>query len=478
VSGAVDVALDDQALTAALAELRAVFDGPGNCVDALEHLIRTGSDRALVRIGPSQFALDRDLDQSATLRMFLHARKLGLVTMEWQFVCPGCGEVVDSLASLTSATAHFFCQVCSTDRSTDLSDGVEVTFKVAPSVRRSSYLDPWSLDPEAYFFEYRFCQSGMVDGQRLVDHLRRCAVRCCYVEAGATETIEVDAEPEYLWFTNGPALSITPRRTETLRRFEFEYSGTHTAGFRLEIPAGPVRIDFTNLTAERYALMVANLPGEYDLEFGPRVTGADVLSNQTFLDLFPRETILASEGLQVQRLALMFTDLQGSTALYDRMGDMKAFDLVRLHFGYLRECVSRHSGAVVKTIGDAVMATFLSSADAVRAARHMHASINDFNQAHAGELIGLKIGIHWGACLAVTLNDHLDYFGQTVNVAARVQALAGAHEIVVTDAVLGEPGVIELTADLAAEASAVSLKGVASAIVVHHLREPSRRISS
>ena len=216
--------------------------------------------------------------------------------MDWQFVCPACGEVVESL-----------------------------------------------------------------------DYLRRCAVRCCYVDAGATETIEVDAKPEYLWFTDGPALSITPRRTETLRRFAFEYSGTHTAGFHAEIPSGPVRIDWTNRTAERYTLMVVNLPDEYEVDFVPRVTGADVLSNQTFLDLFHRETILASEGLQVQRLALMFTDLQGSTALYDRMGDMKAFDLVRLHFGFLRECVTRHSGAVVKTIGDAVMATFLSSADAVSA---------------------------------------------------------------------------------------------------------------
>jgi class 3 adenylate cyclase len=159
------------------------------------------------------------------------------------------------------------------------------------------------------------------------------------------------------------------------------------------------------------------------------------------------------------------------------MGDMKAFDLVRLHFGYLRECVSRHSGALVKTIGDAVMATFLSAADAVRAALEMRTSINDLNDAHAGELVGLKIGIHWGACLAVTLNEHLDYFGQTVNVAARIQALSGAHEIVVTDAVFGEPGVVELTADLVEEASAVSLKGVDSEIVVHHLREPSRRSS-
>ena len=69
----------------------------------------------------------------------------------------------------------------------------------------------------------------------------------------------------------------------------------------------------------------------------PFLSGAELLSNQTFLDLFAAETIVAGEGLAVRRLALLFTDVQGSTALYERIGDMKAFDLVRMHFCYLRE---------------------------------------------------------------------------------------------------------------------------------------------
>ena len=101
----------------------------------------------------------------------------------------------------------------------------------------------------------------------------------------------------------------------------------------------------------------------------------------------------------------------------------------------------------------------------------MHTAINEFNQANDGELIGLKIGIHWGACLAVTLNERLDYFGQTVNLAARVQALSGAHEIVVTDAVLGEPGRDRADGrSRPRRRAAVSVKGVASELVVHHLQ--------
>ena len=151
--------------------------------------------------------------------------------------------------------------------------------------------------------------------------------------------------------------------------------------------------------------MITNLPDHYGLTMTPFLSGAQLLSNQTFRELFGAETITSGEGLAVKRLTLLFTDLKGSTALYDRIGDMKAFDLVRRHFGYLRECISRNSGALVKTIGDAVMASFVDPRDALRAALEMRARIARFNAGAGRDLIGLKIGLHAGACLAVTLND-------------------------------------------------------------------------
>jgi class 3 adenylate cyclase len=220
--------------------------------------------------------------------------------------------------------------------------------------------------------------------------------------------------------------------------------------------------------------MMTMLPDHYDVIMAPFLSGAELLSNQTFLDLFASETIVAGEGMAVRRLALLFTDLQGSTALYERIGDMKAFDLVRQHFDYLRESITGNSGALVKTIGDAVMASFIDPLDALRAALEMRTRIAEFNQAAGGDLIALKIGLHAGACLAVTLNDRLDYFGQTVNIAARVQSLAGANEIVLTDDVLSVPGSTELLTDLAIEEGTVELKGVAGEVTVHRLRDPIR----
>src|SRR6185312_3715437 len=97
-------------------------------------------------------------------------------------------------------------------------------------------------------------------------------------------------------------------------------------------------------------------------------------------------------------LTFLFTDLKGSTALYDRVGDIKAYDLVREHFDLLNKIVAAEEGAVVKTIGGVG---------------------HDGKDEGQGEDLLLKIGIHEGPCLAVMLNDRQDYFGQTVNIAAR-----------------------------------------------------------
>jgi class 3 adenylate cyclase len=126
---------------------------------------------------------------------------------------------------------------------------------------------------------------------------------------------------------------------------------------------------------------------------------------------------------------------------------------------------------VVKTIGDAVMASFNSPADAVSAALDMLREIEAFNQAHGSREILLKVGVHRGPSIAVTLNERLDYFGQSVNIAARVQGLAEAEEICVTEAVWKAPGVQEQFKDLEVDAEDASLKGISSKMRIYRVSE-------
>lgn len=176
--------------------------------------------------------------------------------------------------------------------------------------------------------------------------------------------------------------------------------------------------------------------------------------------------ITESHGREVGDLTFLFTDLQDSTGMYERVGDIEAFDLVRLHFRVLEDATSRHHGAIVKTIGDAIMARFDEPAQAVRTGLEMLKRLERFNQ-RSGTGLVLKVGVHRGPAIGVSSRGRVDYFGQAVNVAARVGAIAGAGELVLTGAVYDSPGVAELLAAYPEQHEHVRLKGIAEPVPVY-----------
>jgi class 3 adenylate cyclase len=201
---------------------------------------------------------------------------------------------------------------------------------------------------------------------------------------------------------------------------------------------------------------------EIDGEFKP-VTAHELLTVQVFRDFFKGETLPEGESFEVRRVAILFTDLAGSTALYTRKGDPTAYDLVREHFTILRQVIDASRGAIIKTIGDAVMGAFTSEAQALQAALEAQRAIEYFNRNRNlpdDDRLMLKIGLHAGPSLYVNLNDRLDYFGSTVNTAARAEGQSRAGEIVFTDAILNAPGVKELLSGYELESNEVQLKGL------------------
>lgn len=200
------------------------------------------------------------------------------------------------------------------------------------------------------------------------------------------------------------------------------------------------------------------------------VSGQTLLVLPEFQKLFPSQKLLPDESLEVARAAFVFTDLAGSTALYAAKGDPRAFHLVRQHFVALFAAADRHHGTVVKNVGDAVMAVFQTPAEALAAGLAMQGSIADLNSRlrlePAEELI-LKVGVHSGPCLNVTLNDRLDYFGSTVNIAARVEGLARGRDVVFTDAVYRDDAARALLLVPPAESWRTTLKGIDEEIQVY-----------
>jgi class 3 adenylate cyclase len=236
-----------------------------------------------------------------------------------------------------------------------------------------------------------------------------------------------------------------------------------------EISAGKIRLEIENTTDQRGAFWLLNFNAENPPPtpgLAPFLSGKRLLSTQSFRELFRSEVVSNEEGLGVKDITVLFTDLKGSTAIYEKIGDPQAFFLVRQHFDALGRVIAQHSGAIVKTIGDAVMATFMNPLDAVQAALEMLRAIDDFNQGIAEKMI-LKIGIHRGHSIAVTLNDRLDYFGQTVNIASRVQGLAEAGEIYMTDDVYSFPGIQETLAAYKTQPESAAIRGIREKMSVY-----------
>jgi class 3 adenylate cyclase len=165
---------------------------------------------------------------------------------------------------------------------------------------------------------------------------------------------------------------------------------------------------------------------------------------QAFRDLFSSEALRPGEAISVESLTILFTDLKGSTSLYRTIGDAPAFGRVMDHFDLLREGVAAYHGGLVKTIGDAIMAVFTDPADAVAATLDILERFRAYNAAHAEHPLLLKMGMHSGPCIAVTLNDRLDYFGSVVNIAARLEGQSEGDDVVLSEAVARDPAVVAL----------------------------------
>ena len=242
----------------------------------------------------------------------------------------------------------------------------------------------------------------------------------------------------------------------------------------VEMRPGPLRLSLENRTDRRVlpALWIAGDALHHLLgRRRPFLTAKRLLTNQTFRDIYRTDTLDVDQRLKITSLTFLFTDLKGSTELYERVGDLAAFDLVRAHFRVLHEIVAAEAGAVVKTIGDAVMATFPTPDRAVAAALRMREAMARLNAERGSEDLLLKIGIHEGPCLAVVLNDRQDYFGQTVNIASRVQGLASSRAIFVTKPVMEDAKSAKIleSAGLQPTMQHAALRGVADETIVFEI---------
>lgn len=424
--------------------------------DALAAVVQAGTDAELNRINCIVFAQERGLDVEAVIGGFLHAARIGLFDLSWNILCPGCGGVLQAgmtLKSLDHSTYH--CALCSAGYEPTLDEMVEVTFTVNPRIRRIGAHDPDQLGMWDYARQVFWSSGTDIPTEGFADLVQEVVLDAIEVPAGERAVLSVHV-PEGFIIVFDPVshttqfLEVTGEPTRERQQLSLVFNTVGAAKGTVAMRPGPLRLSLENHTSSRVlpGLWLANDAMHALLgRRRPFVTAKRLLSNQTFRDLYRTDTIAVDQRFKITSLTFLFTDLKGSTALYDQVGDLVAFDLVRAHFAVILDIVAAEGGAVVKTIGDAVMATFPTPDQAMVAALRMRSAMDGLNRERGREDLLLNIGLHEGPCLAVMLDDRQDYFGQTVNVASRVQHLARSPAIFTTGQVMGNAEVTRLLED-------------------------------
>jgi class 3 adenylate cyclase len=496
------IKLNESLLDERLSQLEEARQWSSRVISKLETFIRTADDNALFRINPLQYANEKNMAENEAIDLFLYATKFGLCEMNWHLVCPHCAHIVESFRELGSIHAHFTCNLCSAEKVTNLDGFIQVAFTVSPPVRDLIYHHPATLPDvlpiDEFMFNYYISKGTLPlpDGQSYRDAILTMTKAWVYVQprekiSVAFEAIHGTVQARDLRHNTGIAFLVgenplaTPQSVplrvmdgtikhaqRTIAAGSLEMNGVNYKFAQFgDLDKGDITVEIENISGEKCPLWLINLPmGIVPVQgFAPFLSGKRLLTTQTFRDLFRSDAAPMTEGIGVQDITFLFTDLKGSTAMYDAIGDPQAFFLVRQHFDTLGRVVVRHGGAIVKTIGDAVMATFMQPADAVNAALDMLKEIEASNR-QVSQALTLKIGIHKGHSIAVTLNDRYDYFGQTVNIAARIQGLADANEIYVSQAVYAAQGVSKALTQCNVQPEQAAMKGVSEQMQVYRVR--------
>jgi class 3 adenylate cyclase len=383
-----------------------------NLLTRLEAFLDSADELSLQRIRPYALADRWGVSRRAVLEMFLRATRAGIFDMSWDLLCPSCRGVAEGHSHLSEVRGASHCNTCQIDFSANFDHNVEVVFRPNPSVRAAP------LDTV-------FCVGSPQLQPHVVMTQRVAALKSLPVP------VQLEAGRYTLRASNAPGS----------KSLYADASGLSKADLRVTQYGWSPEEERVSLLPTLNLVNATEADTTFTLErtawSDQAATAADVTALQVFRDLFSSEVVRPGEEISIGSVTLMFTDLRDSTRMYRTLGDASAFGRVREHFDVLEKYIAEQGGAVVKTMGDAVMATFRHPVDALRAVWQAQAEI-----AKRGEpMLWLKVGLHKGPCIVVNLNDRLDYFGSTVNITARLPGFSQGGEVILTEDVYDDPEV-------------------------------------
>ena len=384
-------------------------------IDAIKDWLTGSTLLQRLRINPYYVAGDCGLHINAIISEFLYGVKAGLFDLHWDVHCPHCNMITTEFNDLANASALSFCEMCERDFEVDFLDRVEVTFSLNKEIEDPK-LSPICAPPPILKAKFQLVTPRNATDSAVVT-LEQGRYRYCCPLTCAKGILLVEGE-----------------KTEELQEIKLkQLKGNQFDKKEIRVLPGEVKIELTNIGHALSGMIMHadELQDELTLEqLPPRLSGLHITHFPDYKRLFGEQVLSGRERMKIRGVTIMFTDITGSTRMYEKLGDAKAYNIVRDHFEILFEAIEKQGGTVIKTIGDAVMASFVSNEQAIKAAAVALEGFREYNlNRDEDEQIRVKFGIHRGSAVLVNLNNRLDYFGSIVNKAARIQDASKSYEI-------------------------------------------------
>jgi len=379
-------------------------------VKHLEEFFDQADELSLQRIRPYALADRWKVNRRAVLEMFLRATRAGILDMYWDLLCPSCRGTTEGHTNLAEVHGSSHCDTCQIDFTVNFDHNIEVVFRPNPAIMKVEFNAAFcvgspQMQPHVFMAQTISALRSIPAPLQLEQG--RYTLRASNVPGSLSLFADGDGDDK-----------LDIRATQ----FGFPVEGGHVSLLPTINLINATEADST-FTLERTTWS------------DQAATAADVTALQVFRDLFATDVVRPGEEISIGSVVLMFTDLRDSTRMYRKIGDASAFGRVREHFEILEKAIAEEGGGIVKTMGDAVMATFRHPIDALKAVWKAQTII-----AERGEpMLWLKVGLHKGPCIVVNLNDRLDYFGSTVNMTARLPGFSKGGELIFTEDFYSDP---------------------------------------
>ena len=430
-----------QANNARLKQLSDLWDNsnlPKEWVDKLIVHVKTGLDTDLANIEPYELVNrwaskgdDKDVLKKNVLNAMLEAVRNGFMKLHWNLICPGCRGPKEQVEDLKNLQFEGHCESCNIRFGSRFSENVSISFQPQARLRKIQLGLACQAGPKRTPHQL---QSQFLD---------------------ANEVIELDAEPLFQLEDR-----LLLRVDDGSQSVELHEKGTYTIEEKGIVYEAGDQFLIRNTIKRSIRIMIQQekLPDWV-------LTAAELIRQQEFIDHFSEHILAPELSANVGTITLMFSDLVGSTHLYQTEGDANTFAAVVDHFKILKEILNAHDGVLIKTVGDAIMAVFEQPENAVCCGVAMQKAMAQESK------LGLRLGLHIGPCLAVTLNDRLDYFGATVNQAARIEGQCKPGQLVLSNTLFQDPEVKKMFDEgfLQAEKDYVKVKGIDAPITIHRV---------